>query len=161
MTDVENKTVEINDAVFCAHFKEVVRRRPCSPPSFLNICVSTVHRLRRRLAGGERRFLRGAYDTTMMALRLPPRAPISDCITTSYTRMLWLVSSTLLIAKASRRPRRARTRITCISARNMARPVRPFRPLLKTLINLCFWRNCSMQSVLWVEEADHACARCG
>ncbi len=98
MTDVAPKTAEINDAVFClTHFKEVVRPdirhhskililimiliiRLCLRP-----CALTVHRLRRRPAGGKRWLLRGTHDTyyslTTPDTPAPPRfAPQFDFI---------------------------------------------------------------------------------
>ena len=105
-------------------------------------------------------------------------------------------SLTLSIGKASRRPRRARTRTTCISARSTALPVRlliptelllfvshlppflnrallaPFlarprrfikhRPLFVLYIFFFIFVDyiyCSVYPMLWLEEADHACAR--
>jgi len=141
MTEVvQSKTVEINDAVFClAHFKEKVRPVRTTSHPFLSApspslphaspiltpfssCLDSARTA--MLTCGRRTTGSSGYVLSWLISGAAGGGSAPRWSTHAFFLFLLSRSLTLSNAMASRRPRRARTRTTCISARSTALPVR-------------------------------------
>ena len=149
MADVQPATVEINDAVFCTHFKELVRvtRLPCNIPHVDADRLTTTHPITR---------LNSALTATTMVGRRTTLSTGSISLLDESARacshFALVISSTLLIGTLSRLPQWFSIKKAFISARNTGLRVSNSRYLRQRLAEL---RVIRMQSMLWLEETDH------